>query len=527
MNTKILDCTLRDGGYVNDFACGSYQLGKLISQLTAANIDIIECGFLEDCEYDPSCSVFNRVEQIAPLLPHDRTNTIYVAMACYGEYDLSQLSNNEGTSINGIRVSFHYNEIEDAIEYCREIIKKGYYLFVQPIGTSSYSDELLIDLIKQVNSIHPYAFYFVDTLGLMHQDDVLRLYYLIDHNLDNNINMGFHSHNNLLLSYSNCQSLINLSSERTMIIDSSVYGMGRGAGNLNTELITHYLNIHQSGRYEIDHILEAVDEIILPIKQSFEWGYTVPFYLAAINGCHPNYASYLTGKQTLNIKSISTILRMIEREKRSLFDKSVAEQKYLEFQKREIDDSVTIMALHKVFSKRNVLIIAPGASINDNIDRLKGIIKQFNCVTVSVSFVPDELDCDYAFLSNSKRYYGTFNPNKVRIRLIYTSNIDINDDSIEKFIVNYSSLLCDIDPIMDNSSIMLLELLKKLEVGKVFLAGMDGYTSDPSSNYCQSILNLEQDFDSITKLNKAMKTKIVDFRRTMDIIFITPSLYIS
>ena len=88
--TQILDCTLRDGGYINDFQFGEYGIRKIIAQLTNAGIDIIECGFLEDGEYDSNTSVFNRVEQIANFLPADHKNSMYVAMACYGEYDIEQ-----------------------------------------------------------------------------------------------------------------------------------------------------------------------------------------------------------------------------------------------------------------------------------------------------------------------------------------------------------------------------------------------------------------------------------------------------
>ena len=112
---QILDCTLRDGGYINDFAFGEHGIKNIISELTEANVDIIECGFLEDGEYNRDCSIFTNVEQIVPFIPKNRCNSMYVAMACYGEYSLSQLSPFDGTSIDGIRVTFHYDEIDKEI----------------------------------------------------------------------------------------------------------------------------------------------------------------------------------------------------------------------------------------------------------------------------------------------------------------------------------------------------------------------------------------------------------------------------
>lgn len=519
--TQILDCTLRDGGYINDFQFGERGIRKIISQLTNAGIDIIECGFLEDGEYDSNTSVFNRVEQIANFLPADHKNSMYVAMACYGEYDLSQLSPFDGKSVDGIRVTFHYNEVEDAIEYCRQIMAKGYKVFVQPVGTSSYSDEQLLELIHKVNDLQPYAFYLVDTLGLMHKNDVIRFFYLIDHNLSKTINMGFHSHNNLQLSYSNCQALASVESDRTISLDSSVYGMGRGAGNLNTELIANYLNEHQNRRYEVEPILEVVDEFILKIKAEHEWGYSVPYYLAAINGCHPTYASYLSGKQTLTVRNIATILRMIEPEKRSLFNKAIAEEKYLEFQSNEINDESTIEQLKSAITGRNVLVIAPGPSLATNQEVILQIAKDKDCVVIAATFVPDFIETDYVFLSNLKRYSTTFNPSHKQINLIHTSNIKVEET--EKMVVNYSSLLNEEDVIRDNTSAMLLNLLTRINPASVYLAGLDGYKLN-GDNYYLNRLKL-QTGDYYKELNEAMTNKIKSARQDLEIEFVTPSLY--
>ena len=521
-NIEILDCTLRDGGYINDFRFGKAGIKKIISQLTISGIDIIECGFLEDGEYNPDTSVFNRVEQISDFIPADRNHSMYVAMACYGEYDISQLSDYNEKSVDGIRVTFHYNEIDEALVYCKDIMAKGYKVFVQPVGTTSYSDHQLLQLIEHVNELRPYAFYLVDTLGLMHQKDVMRFYYMIDHNLNKSIHMGFHSHNNLQLSYSNCQALMAVDSDRVISLDASVYGMGRGAGNLNTELIANYLNEYLGRKYEIEPLLEVVDEFIINIKKEHEWGYSVPYYLAAINGCHPNYASYLSQKQTLTVKNIGTILRMIESEKRALFNKTIAEQKYKEFQQREVDDTATITLLKKRLENQNVLLLAPGSSLSSNIDKILSIIKNEKCLTISCSFVPDFLNCDYTFLSNSKRYNTTFNPKKTQLHLIHTSNIEINDE--DALVVNYSSLLNEDDVVMDNSVLMLMNLLAKINPSKVYLAGLDGYKIS-GENYYQSRLQFIQNKERMIELNNSISGRIRELKHCLNIEFLTPSAY--
>lgn len=519
---KILDCTLRDGGYVNDFHFGRYAIGKIISQLTESGIDVVECGFLENGDYNADESIFQTVEQISRFIPANRKHTMYVAMACYGEYDIDQLSPYDGSSIDGIRVSFHHNEIAEAMLFCHQVKEKGYKIFIQPVGTTSYTQDQLLFLIQQVNELDPYAFYFVDTLGLMHQEDVLRFYNFIDQHLSPSIRLGFHSHNNLQLSFSNCQALIHHVSSRTLLLDASVYGMGRAAGNLNTELITNYLNEHDSRRYEIEPILEIVDEFILRIRENFSWGYSVPYYLAAINGCHPNYATYLSGKQTLTVRSISTILRMIDPEHRSLFNKELAENKYLEFQSRKIDDGEAVKQLEKIISNRNVMLLAPGPTTSTFHNEIRCTIAANNCITISVGFVPDKIDCDFTFLSNLKRYNTIFNEKPLHSKLIHTSNIQIRHK--DKIVLDYSSLLNESDDIIDNSAMMALNLLTKLHPQRVFLAGLDGYKYG-EANYAQADMRQEQDKDRFEKLNQAIRDRISELKEKLNIEFVTPSLY--
>lgn len=337
---KILDCTLRDGGYVNNWGFGYENIKSILSRLAKANLDIIECGFLEDIEYERQCSFFSNIEQIESLLPKDRGTSQFVAMTRYGNLDINNLKFNNGSSIDGIRVTFHEHEADEAIEYCKQIKEKGYKVYVQPVGTTSYTDLRLLKIIEVVNTIKPYAFYMVDTLGIMKKNDILRMFHLIDNNLTKDIAIGFHSHNNLQLSFSNAQELIDIHSKRDIIIDSSVYGMGRGAGNLNSELIAEYLNSIKNKNYDIDFLLEIVDDLIKDIKEKYSWGYSVPYYLAATNNCHPNYAAYLMNKKTLPVKSIGEILRSIEGSKKELYDKQYISKLYTEYQ-----DTILMMVM--------------------------------------------------------------------------------------------------------------------------------------------------------------------------------------
>ena len=240
---RLLDCTLRDGGYCNDWIFGKNNIHKIIKGLLEANIDIIECGYIsQKKEFNIDRTQYTSFKQIGEYIPQNREGKIFVGMINYGEYNIDDIPQYDGMSVEGIRVAFHKREMENALEFCKKLKEKGYKVFVQGMVSLSYTDEEFIDLIKKVNNFEPYAFYIVDSFGMMKEKDLIRLFYTVEHNLSDKVHVGFHSHNNMQLAYSNCLSLTQVQSNRSIIIDASVYGMGRGAGNLNTELFTEYLN---------------------------------------------------------------------------------------------------------------------------------------------------------------------------------------------------------------------------------------------------------------------------------------------
>lgn len=311
MNIKILDCTLRDGGYVNNWNFGYENIKKIISNLSFAKIDYIECGFLKDIEYDLNKSIFNEFsfESNIPKL---------ALMLNYGDFDLNKLLRLDFKNYI-LRVAFKKDKCDEALEFCAALIKNGFNVFINPMNTISYSDYELLDLIDKVNKIKPKTLTIVDTLGQMNKNDTISLFYLFDKNLNESISIGYHSHNSLALSFSNVQAILEKKSRRSIIIDSSLFGIGRGAGNLQTELLTQYLNDYYQKKYETIPILKTIQEIINPIFEANPWGYSVPYRIAALNSCHPDYAKYLIDKK-VNIEVIDKVLKNIPTEKRASFD---------------------------------------------------------------------------------------------------------------------------------------------------------------------------------------------------------------
>jgi 4-hydroxy 2-oxovalerate aldolase len=525
-NIKLLDCTLRDGGYVNNWEFGDRSIKKIIEKLVQSNIDIIECGFIRDEDYDYNKSVYNDVKKIKKYIAPKNKNNLYVGMIDVPYIPIEKIKECDGTSIDGIRLTFHEEEIDEAMYYGKELMNKGYKVFIQPVGTTSYTDRNLLELIERVNELKPYAFYLVDTLGIMFKNNLLRMYHLIDHNLHESISIGFHSHNNLQLSFSNTQELLSLHTKRNIIIDSSVFGMGRGAGNLCTELVTQYINENIEERYNVIPLLEIIDEHLSKFTLESQWGYSVPYYIAAVNNCHPNYASYLMNKQTISVKTINAILKQLPMDKRNIYDKNLIENLYINYQIHLADDTEELKAIKNLISNRKVLIIAPGKSIDTQKAKITNIINKYNPFVIGVNFIPDNFPCDAIFVSNLKRFehISEKKAKDSKSVIITTSNITEPKGSTT-FIVNYSDLLVSNPLISDNAGLMLLNLLKRLSIDSVYLAGFDGFSVDKTNNYFSPELTNNVELEELLKKNEAIRKQLLLINRNMYINYVTTTIY--
>ena len=527
MSIQVLDCTLRDGGYINDWRFGRKTIISILEKLENANIDIIECGFLTRMVKEPECSLFRSVKEIEQVLPKQNRRCMYVAMIAIGEKELHplELTPCDGNSITGIRLTFHKHEIEQAFDWARIIMEKGYEVFMQPVGTVFYSDRELLELVDKINQLNPFAFYIVDTLGSMYRNDVSHRFYLIDKNMNPQIRLGFHGHNNLQLAFSNAQVLGKIQTKRTLILDSSVYGMGRGAGNLPTELITQYINKNIDSRYDVTMVMDIYDEYIAPIRREAEWGYTIPYHIAASHVCHPNYAAYLLNKRTLTMRDIETIIQSIPPESKVLFDKKRIERLYTQFQSRKIDDSRAVADITQTVRDRKILLLAPGKSLLSKYDAIMDFVGRESPYVISINFVDPAYRMQACFVSNHKRMDSIEReiPSLRGIKVILTSNLP--EGGRDWLYVDYARCTNDDELVSDNAGLMLLKLLERCGVRQVFLAGFDGFHHRHNGNYYSRELNFKGSQEDVYEKQAHIRRQLQKQSETMQLTFLTPSVY--
>ncbi len=515
-NIRILDCTLRDGGYVNNWNFKENNIRFIIENLVRAGCDYIECGFLKKIPYDKDKSLFNCFQQLENILPNT-SKTKFTLMINYGEIPIEDIPLCN-TKIN-LRIVFKKERRNEAVEYCRQLVAKGYSIFVNPMSSNTYSSAEFLDLINKVNEINPVGFTIVDTTGAMSKKDTLALYYLIENNLNKNIALCFHSHNNLQLSFSNAQILMEQNTNRTIIIDSTVFGMGRGAGNLCTELLVKYINDNHNGNYELIPILKIIDEQIAKIFAVSPWGYSVPYYIAASMHCHPNYAKYLIDKQTVPVELITQILNKIPQDKRGTYDVNIVEELYYETLNCLVDDTESIEKLTKLLKDKKILVLASGKSIVDEEEKINNFIENEKPFIISLNYIPKNYNPNVVFITNIKRYNSI---GKINIPCITTSNVKQDSD----YKLNYLSYV-DESSVGDNVALILFRLLIKIGIRSISIAGFDGYSENSQENYADTdLINLESINDIYIK-NQKIKNYLNSIEGKLEINFITKSIYIN
>ena len=536
-NIKVLDCTLRDGGRIINCAFKDLEIKEISRRLAEANIDIVEVGFIRDerkVEYNGDSTFFTDVDQIRPFIDRNKKNVIYTAFIDFGMCNIDTLKPYDGTSIDGIRFGFtkkNYEESrEEVIRWINIIKDRGYKLFIQGVNSLNYSDRELLEIVELVNQVQPYSFGIVDTYGAMYMDDVDRLYSLIDHNMSPDICINFHSHNNYQLSFAFAQEIIKLSSNGTrhVIIDGTLSGMGKVAGNLNTELLVDFLVRKMKYNYDLDMLLDIIDDYIHKYSLKYTWGYSVPSLMAGIYKSHPNNVIYLTEKFRLDTKDIGKILAMIDPETRQRYDYENIQRLYKEYNHTKIDDRDALKQLHDLLDNREILLLLPGATILEYKDLIKEYIDKNNCFIISANFVSEYTDIynRMTFFGSSKRYKNSSERMKEK-NVVVVSNVEKSNSS--DIVVNYESLIERETEDFDNTMIMLLNLLRRLDIKRFAIAGFDGYSKDKKNYFDDTKFQgnrFETKFATITEnMRKMLESYAMTLNKKSDVMFLTPSIY--
>ena len=159
---NLLDCTLRDGGYVNDWHFGKDAIFNIGKKIVLAGIEYFEIGFVRECDYDPDYSLFDGNDSVSRMIAPKNPETHYVGMIDMGRpIPLEKLGKHRPDGFDVFRVIFKKSKIQEAYTYIQELQKLGYEVFAQAVGTDNYTDSEFIELIRKFNQLPIRAFFIL------------------------------------------------------------------------------------------------------------------------------------------------------------------------------------------------------------------------------------------------------------------------------------------------------------------------------------------------------------------------------
>lgn len=320
MSIQIADCSLRDGGYVGNKNFSKEFIDGIMEGLVKAGIDLIETGFLQT-NVTGETLVYGNSKDVRRNIPEYKGTSEFVGFCDNSRYCIENLDDCDGQSFTTMKISFAKHEWRDALVFCSKAKEKGYNVFVQPMDANGYTMEEREEMIREVNKIKPAAFAIVDTFGTLHLDDLTRIFIQIDKLLDKDIKIALHTHNNLCIANALAEQLINLcvESDRSVVVDGSLLGMARGAGNSCTEAIASYINSRFGEKYNISVLIETIEKYIMPVKEQSGWGYDIPMFICGMEGAHVDNISYLSDNTDCDYKDMYNIIGKLTPDQRKRY----------------------------------------------------------------------------------------------------------------------------------------------------------------------------------------------------------------
>ena len=284
---KVLDCTVRDGGIMNKWKFEDRFVKSVYDACVDAGIDYMEIG------YKSSESAFSRSEvgpwrfcddkDIRRVIGDEEPKVKLSAMCDIGRIDFEDIPPKDESAISMMRVACYAHQVDKAIKLAHECMDKGYETTINLMAVSKVNERDLDEALSDIARSRVPIFYLVDSFGSMYCETIQMLMEKYKKAMPDKT-IGIHAHNNMQLAMSNTVSAI---IHGANMLDATLLGMGRGAGNCPMEILIAFL---KNPKYRLLPLLKAIQNEVMPWQQKIDWGYHVPYLITGSMNEHPRSA---------------------------------------------------------------------------------------------------------------------------------------------------------------------------------------------------------------------------------------------
>lgn len=511
-NIKIIDCTIRDGGHLNNWQFDSSCVKASYYAAAKSGVDYFEIGYRFP-ENKKGLGAFGYCEDnfLNSLFELD-SNCKLILMIDAGKSAEISFNSIINTPVSGVRVASYPYEFPIAIKLVEKLKNKGYEVFLNLMASSEITSEQFDILGKWQEKNILEAVTFADSFGSFIPKDIPDIVKRIKTLGFSNV--GFHSHNNLQMAFANSLRAVE---EGVTYLDASILGMGRGAGNLPIEILLGYLEKSSNTKYNVVPYLDIIDRYYTDLYKDLNWGYKLKSLLSGLRNLHPYYIDELFRRKSYTIPEIWNAADFIKDNCPTSFsidklNESLEQRFYCPLTKEKAnqllntvsdqfkiipsEDSFDAHDLNLVNKHKNekILIIANGPSIIKYENEIKNLIREKNLITIGVNLLPQQFVPDYHIFVSRKRllkYIDKIHPDskllvpsffgRKLIKENYNGNVTffnietVNDKN--ESVIEGANQKC----VHLNVSISAILMAYLMGSSEIYSVGIDGYVDEMSS----------------------------------------------
>jgi len=521
---NILDCTLRDGGYYNNWDFSNNLITKYLNSMSSCGVEYVELGFRSfESETFRGAAAYTHEDFLNSLkIPKNLKPGVMVnasELINFGQKKpLKNIKilfpNVKRTKIKLVRIACHYAEVEKILMVAAWLKKKKFKVAINLMQIAQRTNDELENIGKIIKTKNCDILYFADSMGGLETKDISKIIKLLRKNW--NGELGIHTHDNMSRAVENT----NIATENGVRwIDSTVMGMGRGPGNAKTEYLVLQYEKKIKRKVNLLPLLDTIESDFKKLQTKYQWG-TNPFYfLAGMHGIHPTFIQGMLNDIRFKNEDILNTINHLKTIGGQKFNKNLLDTD----KKMYHGKSNGKWKPSKIIKKKEVLILGTGPgifkykkSIENYVIKNKPFVIGLNTQrSIDEKLINVRATCSaFRLLTDRKKFKQIKKPIVLPLKRLskdvknYLSQNKLYDFGLE--VIPKKFKFGNTFAVVPNSLVVsyALAIASSGKAARILLAGFDGYPSeDPRRVEMDEVFELFQYFNPKSKIKSITPTR--------------------
>jgi 4-hydroxy 2-oxovalerate aldolase len=522
---KVLDCTLRDGGYYNNWNFSIHLINKYLKVMSDIKVDYVEIGFrsLERKEFRGPCAY--TTDQFLNDLKIPKTLKVGVMINGAELIKANTLKKNTSlvsslfkkakfSKVKLVRIASHYSELSKVMPVASKIKSLGYKVAINLMQISDRTENEIkqfCDLAKKYNMD---AVYFADSTGSLNRYQTLEIVKNFKKNWKTDL--GIHAHDNMDRAMENAMMALN---NGVSWIDSTVLGMGRGPGNVKTENLVLELEKIFKRKVNYNSLIKLIEDDFIPMKNKYGWGSNVYYYLSGLYGIHPSFIQGMLSAKNFSSDEILAVIDNLKTEGGKKFSNDLINT----YKQYFIGKGNGKYEPLKNIKKKDVLILGSGPGVKEHKIALESFIKKYKPFVIALNtqnsinskLINTRAVCNTLRLLTDHKSFKHL-PQKLILPYQRLSNLikdkfkKVNKLDFGVEVKNNTFRFMKSSAIIPNTLAIsyALGIANSGKAKRIYIAGFDGYEAeDPKRREMDELFSLYQSLKKKSELTSITPTK--------------------